>query len=60
MFEFIFLVLLTISNVATYILVMIFFIFAFLFFTVEGWMILLCILILSSIFGKDDEKKRNK
>ncbi|EBI6466047.1 hypothetical protein AG37_18315 [Salmonella enterica subsp. enterica] len=60
MFEFILLVLLTISNVATYILVMIFFIFAFLFFTVEGWMILLCILILSSIFGKDDEKKRNK
>ncbi|EBN9972108.1 hypothetical protein DO344_10435 [Salmonella enterica] len=60
MFEFILLVLLTISNVATYILVTIFFIFAFLFFTVEGWMILLCILILSSIFGKDDEKKRNK
>lgn len=60
MFEFILLVLLTISNVATYILVTIFFIFAFLFFTVEGWIILLCILILSSIFGKDDEKKRNK
>ncbi|EBJ0840777.1 hypothetical protein DU701_17265 [Salmonella enterica] len=60
MFEFILLVLLTISNVATYILVMILFIFAFLFFTVEGWMILLCIFILSSIFGKDDEKKCNK
>lgn len=60
MFEFIFLVLMVIATIAAYILVTIFFIFAFLFFTVEGWMILLCILILSSIFGKDDEKKRNK
>lgn len=60
MFEFILLVLLTISNVATYILVMILFIFAFLFFTVEGWMILLCIFILSSIFGKGNKEKRNK
>lgn len=60
MFEFILLVLLTISNVATYILVMILFIFAFLFFTFPGWIILLCILILSSIFGKGNKEKRNK
>lgn len=60
MFEFIFLVLMVIATVAAYILVTIFFIFAFLFFTFPGWIILLCILILSSIFGKGNKGKRNK
>lgn len=60
MFEFILLVLMVIATIAAYILVTIFFIFAFLFFTFPGWIILLCIFILSSIFGKDDEKKCNK
>lgn len=58
MFEFIFAVLMVIANVAAYILVTIFFIFAFLFFTFPGWIILFCLLILSMIFGKSYEEKR--
>lgn len=58
MLEFIFAVLMVIADIAAFILVAMFCIFAFLFFTVQGWAILLCILILSAIFGKSYEEKR--
>lgn len=58
MLEFIFAVLMAIADIAAFILVAIFCIFVFLFFTIQGWVILFCLMILSLIFGKTYEEER--